>query len=67
LFYDEAEIRTMVERRLGGNPMTDEEMEARVAERMGHEAYQRARAAVREALSHDPDANVRERAQFYAT
>jgi antitoxin YefM len=65
-FYTQGEIREMVDRRLSGNPMTEDELEARVAERMGHEAYQRARAGIREALSRDPDANVRERARFYA-
>jgi hypothetical protein len=50
----------------GQRAHTDEESERRVVERMGREAYDAARAAIRDELLDHPDANVRERAKEYA-
>lgn len=49
----------------GHRAYTDEESEQRLVERMGREAYDAARAAVRADLLAHPDANVRERAKDY--
>ena len=65
LYHDDAEGTEMMKRRVSGNPMTEGEVEARMSERMGRDNYLRVRAAVREALLRDPDANVRERARLY--
>ncbi len=50
----------------GQGAYSDEESEQRLIQRMGREAYDAARAAVRADLLAHPDANVRERAGDYA-
>lgn len=49
----------------GQRAFSDEESEQRLIERMGREAYEAARAAIRVDLLSHPDANVRERAKDY--
>lgn len=49
----------------GQRAYTDEESEQRLIERMGRDAYETARAAIRAELLAHPDANVRERAKDY--
>jgi antitoxin YefM len=49
----------------GKHPYSHEEQERRLIERMGREAYDAARAAIRADLLAHPDANVRERASEY--
>lgn len=50
----------------GRRPYSDDEAEQRLVARMGREAYDAARAAIRSDLLAHPDANVRERAEAYA-
>ena len=49
----------------GQRAYSDDESEQRLIERMGREAYDAARAAIRADLLAHPDANVRERAKDY--
>ncbi len=49
----------------GQRAYSDEESEQRLIQRMGREAYDAARAAIRADLLAHPDANVRERAKDY--
>ena len=49
----------------GKRAYTDEESEQRLIARMGRDAYDTARAAIRADLLAHPDANVRERAKDY--
>jgi len=49
----------------GSRAYSDEEAERRLVVRMGQEAYDAARAAIRSELLAHPDANVRERAKDY--
>lgn len=66
LYYTDGEMTQIFEAKRSGRPMTDDEIESLVEARMGSEAYHAARRAIYLELSRDPDANVRERARFYA-